>query len=127
MRCFGANCNMSRNTLFLCYLFLLKYSSVLYFTLFPSLNSAILCFVTGKHRQHCHITICYLLSLTSSESDSEVNPYKNLIMRLAGLSTCPFLLRTKPSEDITLSAESFRLQCIVQYDYDWFECGRRRR
>ena len=37
LRCFGANCNMSRNTRFLCYFFLLEYSSVLYFTLFPSL------------------------------------------------------------------------------------------
>ena len=37
LRCFGANCNMSRITRFLCYFFLLKYSSVLYFTLFPSL------------------------------------------------------------------------------------------
>ena len=32
------DCNMSQNTGFLCYLFLLKYSSVLYFTLFPSLG-----------------------------------------------------------------------------------------
>ena len=38
LRCFGTNCNMSRNTRFLCYFFLLKYSSVLYFTLFPSLE-----------------------------------------------------------------------------------------
>ena len=37
LRCFGANCNMSRITRFLCYFFLLKYSFVLYFTLFPSL------------------------------------------------------------------------------------------
>ena len=37
LRCFGTNCNMSRNTRFLCYFFLLKYSSVLYFMLFPSL------------------------------------------------------------------------------------------
>ena len=37
IRCFGANCNMSRNTRFLCYFFLLKYVSVLFFTLFPSL------------------------------------------------------------------------------------------
>ena len=38
LRCFGTNCNMSRNTRLLCYFFLLKYSSVLYFTLFPSLG-----------------------------------------------------------------------------------------
>ena len=31
---------MSRITRFLCYYFLLKYSSVLYFTLFPSLDDA---------------------------------------------------------------------------------------
>ena len=36
-RCFGAHCKMSRNTRFLCYYFGLKYSSVLFFTLFPSL------------------------------------------------------------------------------------------
>ena len=40
------------------------------------------------------------LSLSSSESKSEPNTNKNLIMRLAGLSTWPCLLRTKPSEDI---------------------------
>ena len=40
LRCFGANCNMSRTTRFVCYIFLLKYSSVLYFTLFPSLLGA---------------------------------------------------------------------------------------
>ena len=45
LRCFGANCNMSRNTRFLCYFFLLKYSSVLYFTLFPSL--LLLCKLDG--------------------------------------------------------------------------------
>ena len=38
LRCFGANCNMSWNTRFWCYFVLLKYSSVLYFTLFPSLK-----------------------------------------------------------------------------------------
>ena len=37
LRCFGANGNMSRDKRFLRYFFLLKYSSVLYFTLFPSL------------------------------------------------------------------------------------------
>ena len=36
LRCFSANCNMSQNTCFLCY-FETKYSSVLLFTLFPSL------------------------------------------------------------------------------------------
>ena len=36
-RCFGANCKMSQNTRFLCYYFGLKYSSVLFFTLIPSL------------------------------------------------------------------------------------------
>ena len=33
LRCFGANCNMSQNTRFLCYFFLLKYSSVPLFSL----------------------------------------------------------------------------------------------
>merc|ERR1712055_50071 len=37
-RCFGAHCKMSRNTRFLCYFFGLKYSSVLFSTLFPSLG-----------------------------------------------------------------------------------------
>ena len=41
LRFFGANFNMSRNTRFLCYFFSLKYSSVLYFTPFPSLNSIV--------------------------------------------------------------------------------------
>ena len=39
---FGANCNMSQNTILLCYFFLLKYPSVLYFTLFPSLRVGVL-------------------------------------------------------------------------------------
>ena len=38
-RCFGAHCKMSRNTRFLCYYFGLKYSSVLFSTLFPSLDN----------------------------------------------------------------------------------------
>ena len=37
-RCFGAHCKMSRNTRFLCYYFGLQYSSVLFSTLFPSLE-----------------------------------------------------------------------------------------
>ena len=36
-RCFGANCKMAQNTRFLCYYFGLKYSSVLFFTIIPSL------------------------------------------------------------------------------------------
>ena len=37
LRCFGANCNMSRITRFLCYFFGLKFASVLFFYAFPSL------------------------------------------------------------------------------------------
>ena len=38
LRCFGANFNMSRITRFLCYFLGLKFSSVLFCTLFPSLG-----------------------------------------------------------------------------------------
>ena len=43
IRCFGANCNMSRNTRFFVLFFLLKYASVLFFTLFPSLSASLVC------------------------------------------------------------------------------------
>ena len=38
LRCFAANRNMSRTTRFLCYFLGLKFASVLFFTLFPSLH-----------------------------------------------------------------------------------------
>ena len=47
-RCFGANCKMSQNTRFLCYYFGLKYSSVLFFTLIPSLKISTNMFIFGK-------------------------------------------------------------------------------
>ena len=39
LRCFAADCDMSLITRFLCYFFSLKFASVLFFSLFPSLGA----------------------------------------------------------------------------------------